>query len=169
MLLIGVGCIKRGPQLVLPASTPSDHGLLGKRPKPFDRPGVRGGVVRVPGDKTITVVDFWSATCAPCLEAMPKLQALHGELRGQGVEVVGVAAEDDGAIAKAALAPLGVDYPQALDGRGQDLRRSFLVSRIPQRFVVDRTGRVRLVVSGDAPDAIDRIRAAVRFLLAEGR
>ncbi len=46
------------------------------------------------------VVNFWATWCAPCIEEMPDMQAIHNEYAPRGVVVVG----------------LGIDSPSALRG-----------------------------------------------------
>lgn len=39
----------------------------------------------------VYVIDFWATWCAPCIEAMPKINALANDYRDKGVTVIGAA------------------------------------------------------------------------------
>ncbi|MFZ5616044.1 MAG: TlpA disulfide reductase family protein [Pseudomonadota bacterium] len=49
------------------------------------------------------LVNFWATWCAPCLKELPSLDALEGELGGDGFAVVAVAADPKGPVAAQAF------------------------------------------------------------------
>ncbi len=96
-----------------------------------------------PGE--VTVVELWARWCRPCLRAMPHLEALWRELRGEGVHVLGLNTMDrepDAATLRAFLAkqPTPPTYPVAVDAGGA-VAKAFDVKGIPHALVV-REGRV---------------------------
>ncbi|MBX3162727.1 MAG: TlpA family protein disulfide reductase [Deltaproteobacteria bacterium] len=80
---------------------------------------------------SVVVLDFWARGCKPCLDAFPKLRRLP-----EGVQVVGVAATDDGDAT-------GLDLPgtQILD-RADEIQSRYRVARWPTYFLIDRTGKI---------------------------
>ncbi len=68
---------------------------------------------------TVYVLEFWATWCGPCRKAMPHMEALWQELRGEGFQVIGVnigeqltPAEVQAFLAKQPTPPT---YPTALD------------------------------------------------------
>ena len=113
----------------------------------------------------VAVVNFWATWCLPCRVEVPALQALHEDLAGEGLVVLGLSTDAGGRGAvDAFLEERGVTYPVAMaDGA---VRRAFGgVTALPTTFIVDRDGVIRHRVFGFfAPPAM---RAAVRRLLDE--
>ncbi|MDQ3040133.1 MAG: TlpA family protein disulfide reductase [Pseudomonadota bacterium] len=65
----------------------------------------------------VTLVNVWATWCAPCLEEMPDLQAFAGEQGTQGIQVVGIALDDAGAV-RTFLRRLDITYPVLVDAPG---------------------------------------------------
>lgn len=43
----------------------------------------------------VVLIDFWTISCAPCINEMPHIQAMYDKYRDQGFEVIGLAANND--------------------------------------------------------------------------
>ena len=91
-----------------------------------------------PGDG-ITVVECWARWCGPCLRAMPHLEALHRELRDEGVHVIGLNVWDRGTDAEIldflSKQPTPPTYDLAVDRAG-DLPKRLGVKGIPHAIVL---------------------------------
>jgi thiol-disulfide isomerase/thioredoxin len=96
------------------------------------------------------VVNFWATWCAPCLEEMPTLQALHRHY-GDEVVLLGVCV-DDVAQQSAPQPPLderirrilserGVTYPNAIDTSG-DAKSAAAAHGVPLTLLLGRDGKV---------------------------
>jgi thiol-disulfide isomerase/thioredoxin len=88
----------RSRQQPLQLSTVDMHGAV------VDLAKLRGKVV---------LVDVWSNWCGACIDAMPKLQKIYDQYRGQGFEILGLWLSNDEAKEK----PQAVDHLEA----GRDL------------------------------------------------
>ncbi|MEK7470074.1 MAG: tetratricopeptide repeat protein [Planctomycetota bacterium] len=90
------------------------------------------------------VVNFWSPTCAPCKEELPRLAALAREF-GDRVQFAGVSAESkDLESVRKSVADFGVPYPQFL--ANEAFLKSFFGTGdaiLPSTFVFDGAGRLR--------------------------
>ena len=104
------------------AATPAraDEGL--SIDKELDRPGVR-----------LVAVEFYATWCKPCMEAVPKWQALHEKYRDKGLRLIVVAVQDDGRCTNPGWSPDRMVCDE--DGRisdafrvGQNLPAAFLWS-----------------------------------------
>ncbi|HEY1071369.1 TlpA disulfide reductase family protein [Brevundimonas sp.] len=117
----------------------------------------------------VAVVNLWATWCAPCKIEMPTLAALaeHYKVRDD-VAVVTISMDVDKAVpeARAFIAdhpPLAYyadpkfQLPFEFPGKGA----------MPQTILLDRQGRVRAVLTGEADWASAEARALVEALLAE--
>lgn len=116
----------------------------------------------------VVVVDFWASWCAPCLESMPKLDALRSRLHAEGqaerFEVLAVAVDKEVALARRFLAARPVAYPVVADPIGISTL-NFKVWRLPATFLLDAEGRVEMIYYGYGPEFSDDLELRVRLLL----
>ncbi|MGY4364203.1 thiol-disulfide isomerase/thioredoxin [Bradyrhizobium sp. LB1.3] len=114
----------------------------------------------------VYIIDFWATWCGACIASMPKLVSLQGKYRSNGVEVVGIAANEHASTADEARASLdawltkslpNLNFLIAFDYAGEMSKLwmdpSFSVE-IPSSFVVDRDGRLAFI--GD-PTKLDNV------------
>ena len=93
----------------------------------------------------VWLLNLWASWCAPCRDEHPLLVALARE---QGVTIVGVAHQDDPRAADEWLRRLGNPYRWSAIDRDGSVGRAMAVDGVPQTFVVDRGGVVRLALRG---------------------
>lgn len=147
------------PSLAASTARPAAPALVGTTlaGEPIELASLRGRVV---------IVDFWASWCAPCREAMPRLQALHDELGSAGVVVIGVSVDDSEADARAFLEAAGIGFPIVLDTE-QQLAAAWEPRKMPTTFVIDREGAIAAVHAGYTTAEGDALRVEVDRLLAE--
>lgn len=105
----------------------------------------------------VYIVEFWATWCAPCVTAMPRLVQLQEKYKDSGLEVVGVAADEDAPTAVEAQTRLdawltekcsNLNFRIAFDSTGEMNRlwmeASFSLG-IPRSFVVDRDGHIAFI------------------------
>ena len=125
-----------------------------------------GGEITIPSTGRVTLIDVWSTACKPCMKLMPKIDAIWEKYRARGLDVVGVAVDDNPGLVVERLRELHVRYPNIVDASG-NIRAALRSADLPQTFVIDRAGQVRVVrVGGDDDDAV-AIEAAAEKLLGE--
>ncbi|RIJ64930.1 TlpA family protein disulfide reductase [Brevundimonas sp. LPMIX5] len=118
----------------------------------------------------VTVVNLWATWCAPCRIEMPTLAALADHYK----------ARDDFAVVAVSM-DLDKTADEARDFIAQNAPLDFYIDpkfqlafefpgkgAMPQTIVMDRQGRVRAVLTGEADWAGPEARALIDHLLAEG-
>lgn len=101
----------------------------------------------------VVVVDFWATWCAPCLQAMPELDAMRAEMTrlgwGERFEVVGVNVDNDIPKARQFLERIGVSYPVIGDPIGI-IMKQWGPWKLPATFLLDADGKVQMIWLGYA-------------------
>lgn len=152
-------------------------GIVREAPLDFSLPALRSGdaPIRLAEYRNkIVYLDVWASWCAPCLRAMPELEALREKFRGQPFEVVGVSVDHDPAAARAMLERVGVHYPNAFDHDAAQLRalkfaNDESLARVPIGFLLDGHGNARLAPVGWTARQSDYLSEHIEVLLAELR
>lgn len=118
---------------------------------------------------SVTVVNFWYASCPPCRLEAPDLQAAWEEHEDDGVKFVGVNIYDQAATAKTFAETQGITYPSILDVNDASVRLAFADNvppqAIPSTLVLDTEGRVASVIRGPVDPSI--LRSMITDTLAE--
>lgn len=93
------------------------------------------------GEK-LTVIDFWATWCKPCVNALPKINALHREFQSQGVNFIGV--NVDGPRNQAKVKPfsnsLNLSYSIILDP-DQEILSELDASVLPTLIILNQNGK----------------------------
>ena len=88
------------------------------------------------------VLEFWATWCATCRDAMPRMEKLRAAFRDRPVVFLSVTAEERAAV-EAYLREHPVTGWVGLDP-GQALARALGATGVPQIFLIDPQGLVRL-------------------------
>jgi peroxiredoxin len=91
----------------------------------------------------VLVLNFWATWCPPCRKEIPDFIEAYRELKGQGLEILGLSVDD--MTAQALLdwtSKMGVNYPIAL-ATPEVIRDYEPGQYIPATIIVDRAGRLR--------------------------
>ena len=125
-----------------PRAVPSP--LVGAPAPDFALPRFDGGDLRLSNLRgRVLVVNFWASWCGPCREEAAGLEAVWRRYREAGVVLVGVNIQDREAPARAFLGATRPSYPNVVDRNGA-ASISYGIYGVPETFVIDRDGRIRL-------------------------
>jgi len=112
------------------------------------------------------LVNFWASWCEPCREEAPALERFQREHGGPTFTVLGIDTRDLTSDGLGFVREYGLSYPQLRDGDG-DAAEDYGTTGVPENFLVDPRGKVRLVVLG--PISEERLNEEVAPLLSGGK
>ncbi|WP_246481797.1 TlpA family protein disulfide reductase [Natronogracilivirga saccharolytica] len=131
----------------------------------FELKDPEGKVVKLSDfDGKIVLLNIWATWCPPCRDEVPALIRLQEAFEDDGVQIVGVAIDENGAAAAVSdfAASFEINYPVPLDdGSVQDAYGP--LSAIPTTYILDRQRNVRFYAAGYLE--YDQMENAVKELL----
>ena len=98
----------------------------------------------------VVLVDFWATWCPPCRKEIPGFVQLKNQYGPRGVEVIGVAVNDQWPTIKEFSGQYGINYPVVM-GDQATVQSYGNFTGIPTTFVVDKDGVIRAKKVGYAP------------------
>jgi thiol-disulfide isomerase/thioredoxin len=121
----------------------------------------------------VVLVDFWGTWCEPCRKALPGLAQLHYKHRRRGFDVVGLTYEPGAPDPETArkyvqqfVQQSGIPYRCAMgDEATQKKIPNF--KGFPTTLLIDRAGKVRVLITENSEDALPALDDAIEVLLAE--
>jgi cytochrome c biogenesis protein CcmG, thiol:disulfide interchange protein DsbE len=156
--LLGFGLLSKGSSGV----------QVGEAAPTGSLPRLEGG-----GEESLTdyrgrwvLVNFWASWCGPCKEEAPALEAFQRKHGGERFTVLGIDSRDLSGDGLEFAEDYGLSYPQLRDGDG-GAADDYGTTGVPENFLVDPRGKVRLLVPGPIDE--EYLRDAVAPLLAESR
>ena len=87
----------------------------------------------------VVLIDCWGTWCGPCVASLPKLKALYEEYHEQGLEIIGVAADEKEDLEKF-LVKRPLPWQQIVDADGK-LGERLGIQAFPTLLLVDREGK----------------------------
>jgi peroxiredoxin len=103
----------------------------------------------------VVLLEFWGTWCAPCVRAMPRIQALHDRLKEHGLEVLGISYEPVDVIEKFAKSN-GYTFALGSDP-AKRVVEAYGVTGWPTSIVIGKDGRIAHVGSPyDVEPAIEK-------------
>jgi cytochrome c biogenesis protein CcmG, thiol:disulfide interchange protein DsbE len=115
------------------------------KPLPLLESGGSGSLADYRGQWVL--VNFWASWCVPCREEAPALQRFQQQHGGPKFTVLGIDSRDLSDDGRDFVQRYGLSYPQLRDGDG-DAAHEFGTTGVPENFLVDPRGKVKLLVRG---------------------
>lgn len=114
----------------------------------------------------VLVMDFFATWCPPCRESIPHLIELNQKYNKQGLQILGLSADEDGEkVVKAFVAEKKINYPVAM--AGEQLLTDYGLRSIPTIYVINKKGVIAERYMGFSDDMAKSMEALIKKLLAE--
>jgi peroxiredoxin len=96
----------------------------------------------------VVLVNNWATWCPPCKAEMPTLAAYYNEHASDGFTIIAIEAGDEADGVSQFAQSYGLAFPVWLDPNGTSIR-AFGNGTLPNSYVIDRSGTVRLAWTGE--------------------
>ncbi|MEU0057093.1 TlpA disulfide reductase family protein [Streptomyces sp. NPDC006334] len=132
---------------------------------------VDGGQLDVSSFKgKVVVLNVWGSWCAPCRAEAPNFEKVYSDLKGKGVQFVGINTRDaEVTNARSFETQQGVTYPSLYDPNGKLMLRfkrgTLNPQAIPSTLVIDREGKI--AARSLAALSEEKLRGMISPVLAE--
>jgi peroxiredoxin len=114
----------------------------------------------------VLVIDFFAPWCLPCRDSTPHLVEMNRKYGKQGLQVLGLNADDDGDRSIKSFADeFRINYPVA--AASEKIQTDFGIRSVPVMFVIDKKGAVAEVYRGFNDEISRSMERLIKRLLAE--
>jgi thiol-disulfide isomerase/thioredoxin len=158
LLMIGFGFLALGISFLLltnqstSAASPQDFSAV---PVQVDFPAPELTLTTLSGDPVslsdylgnVVLVNLWATWCPPCREEMPTLEAFYEKYKSEGFVLIAIDQGETLTQINPFVTEFKLTFPVWLD-TGSEAGRVFETMNLPSSYVIDRTGRVRLMWIG---------------------
>ncbi|MEF8788040.1 MAG: redoxin domain-containing protein [Planctomycetota bacterium] len=141
--------------------------LRGEEAPDFTAPVLDGDEVTLSDHEgsDVVVLDFWATWCPPCVQAMPKLNALAEKYSDKDVAVYAVNVGEPAGRVRQFMSRHELSLTVVLDSKGQ-VSRSYNARSLPQTVVIGKDGTVQAAHLGFMPNMESTLSDQIDKLLA---
>lgn len=151
MMLVGAAVILKGSQM----DGQDQQDLLLLPPIEVDQPAPELTLSDLDGNQVslsdfkgqVVLLNNWATWCPPCRQEMPEFNAYYKKYQDQGFQVLAVEAGQPEDQVREFVEEQGLEFIILLDPENQSLI-TFQNSTLPNSFVIDRRGHLRLAWLG---------------------
>jgi cytochrome c biogenesis protein CcmG, thiol:disulfide interchange protein DsbE len=95
----------------------------------------------------VVMINFFTFFCGPCRDEMPDLNKINNELKGKGLQTLGIALSSDPTQIRFLVKQLGLEYP-VLIGNDKVSDAYGSISVVPTTVIIDKEGNVAQRIEG---------------------
>lgn len=122
----------------------------------FSFPGLNGGTVTLEDFKgKVVIVDVWATWCPPCRMEIPGFIKLYDNYKDKGLEIIGLAVDEDGAAAVKPFAEENkINYHLAIANKREVEKIFGPIPGIPTTFLINKEGKIVNKYIGFRPESV---------------
>jgi peroxiredoxin len=95
----------------------------------------------------VVVLNFFTFFCGPCRDEMPDLSKIYTQLKGKGLQTLGIALSSDPTQIRFLVKQLGLQYPVLIgNDKVSDAYGSIAV--VPTTVIIDKQGNIAQRIEG---------------------
>ncbi|MEX0768286.1 MAG: TlpA disulfide reductase family protein [Microthrixaceae bacterium] len=102
---------------------------------------------QIAGIGTPVLLNFWSSTCAPCLNELPEFEKVSQEFAGK-LTVIGIDSQDTVESGQKMVDQTGITFRNARDPKGE-ISTVFGALALPRTVLIDAQGKVAATYTGE--------------------
>lgn len=135
---------------------------IGSPAPPFRLTDLHGNSVALSDfEGQVVLLNFWATWCGPCKVEMPAMEALYKGMHAQGLEILAVSVDQQGAVVTRPFQEsMGLTFPILHDSDYQ-VGLTYGARTLPMTYAIDRKGIIRQRVFGardwNSPEAQEAI------------
>jgi peroxiredoxin len=95
----------------------------------------------------VVMINFFTFFCGPCRDEMPDLNKINNELKGKGLQTLGIALSSNPTQIRFLVKQLGLEYP-VLIGNDKVSDDYGSISVVPTTVIIDKEGNVAQRIEG---------------------
>jgi thiol-disulfide isomerase/thioredoxin len=141
--------------------------VLRQRANPIDfsLPLLNGRTAKLSAYKgKVVLLNFWATWCPPCRAEMPSMETFYQRFKDQGLEILAVNGGEDTATVQDFLQNNRYSFPVLMDTRNE-VNGIYEIKAIPTTFILDREGKIIVMIVGSLRWDDPKIIAAMETLL----
>ena len=112
----------------------------------------------------VVFVNFWATWCKPCEEEIPDLEKLKVKMKHVPFEILAISSDESWADINRFFETRDTNMLVALDPNGQSIANLYGSEKLPETYVVDRNGRLRLRFVSVQPWTDEKIHRYLEWL-----
>ena len=112
----------------------------------------------------LLVVNFWASWCPPCIQEIPSLDQFSRTLGDEGVVVLGISVDEDGAAYQRVIQQTGLSFLTTRDPSAA-IADQYGTYRYPESYIINAKGEVVQKVIGWTEWTDERMLSYIRSLL----
>jgi peroxiredoxin len=94
------------------------------------------------------LINFWAISCAPCVEEMPYLQAIHNDTSAKGnLVILMINAGEDQTTVKSFIQTNKYTFPVLID-KQLDVAEKYYIQYTPTTVLIDKQGLIKFNIVG---------------------
>ena len=116
----------------------------------------------------VVLLNFWASWCPPCLKEMPDLEGLARDMKGRPFSLVALSGDDAWEPIERTLGAQPLEMQVFRDPSSGDKQHlSYGTEKLPETYVIDKQGRLRLRFINVQPWQDDELRSYLEWLADE--